>query len=483
MLNITADPGHLNCRSCQKYNQPACTQCKYCKVCCQCRPCEHCRVSHPQSGICRICGVCRSVGCSCPSRPGGINVERSLVGTQRQTSLTHRPLARVTTLDRTTRPVAIEVELSNHSPRQSELFRFRHTQTHGVRDGSIRSEGSPIEFIVGPIPGLGFEAAMEELSRWLVATDASVNESCGLHVHVDGGDLKAFEMRRVLELYHLLEGRFYRIVAPARRNAHYSRIYTEDEWERLLACRGKDKTSGQIREAILRGVYSQDEFDEGATGADEVRQAQLRSLRRRIAHKYDNARYCGLNLHSWFHRGTIEFRHMEGTVDPDRIRLWTLWCRWLVQLGAQLRDDEVREIRSVEDYLSGSWKRPGGVLALPQEVSAFARRDYIAPPPQPTVTAPNGIPVPVAVPPDDSPPSTGRERYLHDLQRSRASILDAMARTQTIGTGYTSAVPGGNTASFQGGLREVESLYNQTITFRAPPSWAAAEPTPPEDLI
>jgi len=38
--------------------------------------------------------------------------------------------------------------------------------------------------------------------------------------------------------------------------------------------------------------------------------------------KYNHTRYCGLNLHSVFYRGTIEFRQHAGTVDEEKILRW-----------------------------------------------------------------------------------------------------------------------------------------------------------------
>lgn len=492
-LNITPDPGNLNCRRCSKYNQPACTRCGFCTACCQCRMCSQCHTSHSARRLCLNCGMCKFIGCSCPIIPGGINIERTLVGTHRQQSPTHHPLSRVTKLDQTTRPVAVEVELSNYSPRESERFRFRHTQTHGVRDGSIRSDGNPIEFIVGPIPGLGFDAAMEELSRWLTVTGATANDSCGLHVHVDGRDLKAFEMRRLLELYKVLEERFYNLVAPTRRSAHYSKIYELSRWGDLLACRGRDKSSSQIREAILRGVYGpwENPYVSGSVEEASYTQQVLRDARRRATSKYDNARYYGFNLHSWFHRGTVEFRHMEGTVDPVRIRLWTLWCRWLVEIAAQLRDEEVREIRSVEDYLTGSWKRPGGMLGLPQELVLWARQPWVASPPAVTVTAPNGVPVMGPVPPDEVD-------VVQSLNEYRERVRRAARNTVPIPAPRIRLEPTPPSDAGSGGLRAVtqymspEYLHQSTTAAwnantviqsqNAPFRFRGTEPTSPPDL-
>jgi hypothetical protein len=45
----------------------------------------------------------------------------------------------------------------------------------------------------------------------------------------------------------------------------------------------------------------------------------------------DHIRYCDLNLHSWYYRGTLEFRLKEGTVTSKEIVGWPLLCLWLVE--------------------------------------------------------------------------------------------------------------------------------------------------------
>jgi hypothetical protein len=40
--------------------------------------------------------------------------------------------------------------------------------------------------------------------------------------------------------------------------------------------------------------------------------------------KYYDGRYWGLNVHSLFLNGTVELRHLHGTLDPNSINAWTL---------------------------------------------------------------------------------------------------------------------------------------------------------------
>jgi hypothetical protein len=51
----------------------------------------------------------------------------------------------------------------------------------------------------------------------------------------------------------------------------------------------------------------------------------------RYASEPTHIRYCDLNVHSWFFRGTVEIRVKEGTVMPKEIVGWPLFCLWLIE--------------------------------------------------------------------------------------------------------------------------------------------------------
>ena len=60
-------------------------------------------------------------------------------------------------------------------------------------------------------------------------------------------------------------------------------------------------------------------------------------------------RYKGLNLHSYYHRGTLEFRHHQGTVDPMDLFMWPLVCGWFVEIVSRASDREAARWRSLPE--------------------------------------------------------------------------------------------------------------------------------------
>lgn len=276
------------------------------------------------------------------------------------------------------RAATVELELSSYDP--DSHFKSPHTKAAVVRDGTIQADAGAIvsgEWVVGPITASAHPAAMSELGKWLSRHDhrgnvwCRVNPSCGLHVHVDARDYGTYELRRLIQLYRVLEPHFYSLVHPSRSANEHCHPYTQDDWDRFTGMAG-EKDMTRVKEIITEAIYPNSTKGLHEQKAIAERIAELKGQRGNN-HRIP-ARYFGLNIHSFFYRGTFEFRMHEGSVDVKEISDWMQWCRWFVEMGSRLRDREVREIRTVDDYLLGAWKRPWGVLSLPKEIVNFARR-------------------------------------------------------------------------------------------------------------
>lgn len=307
--------------------------------------------------------------CECRGKPKAVPMN-NLVKRSQSIHLRKRSLLPIS------RPVTAEIEMS--SCRDWDGYHFTHINGNFVRDGSIIGP-HPIEMILGPFTTQSWKNGIAELSRFLRDYRAEANESCGLHVHVDGKDLGGFELRRLLNIYRVIEPLFYSAVSEDRAISRHSRPITGEEWEWLLRCNNETE-NGRIRHAILLGNYLPvlpDEHHPIPLACHRVDKslpwADAAICKLRAASKYDISRYRGLNLHTFFHRGTIEFRHHEGTVDASRIDLWMQWCRWTVELASQLTDREVAEIRVPDDFLLGVWKRPSSLLRIPEQVVEMIR--------------------------------------------------------------------------------------------------------------
>ena len=52
--------------------------------------------------------------------------------------------------------------------------------------------------------------------------------------------------------------------------------------------------------------------------------------------KYNEARYCGLNLHSRYYHGSIEFRLHSGTINKKKIVNWISICNIIIEKGIEI---------------------------------------------------------------------------------------------------------------------------------------------------
>lgn len=150
-----------------------------------------------------------------------------------------------------------------------------------TQDGSLRNNGH--EFISKPL-------GKEELLKQFDILQNSIKYQCddvtvrfsprtSTHVHVNCLDLDEKQVHSIVMWYALFEPIFFLLVAPARSyNIH---------------CVGLDQT-------ILSEFYKR----------------KLPDLFRRWS------KYTALNLLPLSKYGTIEFRHMEGTDDMEKMTMW-----------------------------------------------------------------------------------------------------------------------------------------------------------------
>jgi len=76
--------------------------------------------------------------------------------------------------------------------------------------------------------------------------------------------------------------------------------------------------------------------------------------------KYNSSRYRGLNIHSRFLHGTIEYRYHHGTLNSYFITKWMAFCLGMSDFGARFleRNDKIKnlfiksESNDFSDYLS-----------------------------------------------------------------------------------------------------------------------------------
>ena len=154
--------------------------------------------------------------------------------------------------------------------------------------------------VVSPILTYGDMADLQEIVRRLRHSGAFVNSQCGIHIHVDASRYTPQTLRNLVNIIASKEDILYKAlrIDPARMR-----------W-----CK---KTNGELLEAINRRKPQTMEALKDIWYAG--------STRGRDEH-YNDTRYHGLNLHSAFTKGTVEFRLFNSTTHAGEIKAYIQFC-------------------------------------------------------------------------------------------------------------------------------------------------------------
>lgn len=196
----------------------------------------------------------------------------------------------------------------------------RNRQWKVVSDASIRcrngnnrsaSRDYSVEF-VSPICQYEDIETVQELVRKLRAGGAKVNDSCGIHIHVDASFHTPQTLRNIVNIMASKEDLLYKTLKVQVNREHYCQKADTRCLEELNHKR--PRTMEEVEELWYNGRGSR-------------------------YHHYDISRYHALNLHSVFSKDTIEFRMFNSTLHAGEVKAYIQLClaishQALVQRGA-----------------------------------------------------------------------------------------------------------------------------------------------------
>ena len=202
------------------------------------------------------------------------------------------------------------------------------------RDASIRCERKHGGYaddqysceVVSPILQYEDIEDLQNIVRELVKHGAMANDSCGIHVHVDGANHTAESLINLVNLF------------TGRQDLFYEALQNEDRAERWCQKASKEMLKamrkGEHTRAALERVYYSEANNGYRGGIDH-------------AH-YCSARYRGLNLHALYTKGTVEFRLFNGTTHAGKIKAYIQFC--LAMSAWAINADKVPYFRSTANF-------------------------------------------------------------------------------------------------------------------------------------
>lgn len=196
------------------------------------------------------------------------------------------------------------------------------------RGGRAASRLYAVEF-VSPICQYEDIETIQELVRKLRAGNGRVNDSCGIHVHVDASDHTAKTLRNIVNIMASKEDMLYKALQVDVEREHYCQKADTRFLDEL----------NHKRPTTMREVEAM--WYNGRGGSYQ---------------HYDNSRYHALNLHSVFSKGTIEFRLFNSTLHAGEVKSYIQLClaishQALIQKGAS----RTKTQSSNEKYTFRTW--------------------------------------------------------------------------------------------------------------------------------
>lgn len=205
-----------------------------------------------------------------------------------------------------------------------------------MRDSSIeaiRNDGTSepldeyrVEFVTPPLNYSDIEL-LQNIIRKLRENGAKAHSSCGIHIHVDGANHTAVSLRRLVNFMTARQDLIYEALQIGDRESNRCHKLNKT----LLDAMKKDKNL--TKEKAEEIWYSR--ANDGYCGG--------------IDHQHYNAtRYHGVNLHSFFTKGTVEFRLFNSTLHAGKIKAYIQFC--LAVSAWAITSQEKIVFRSMDGY-------------------------------------------------------------------------------------------------------------------------------------
>ena len=181
-----------------------------------------------------------------------------------------------------------------------------------------------VEFVTPPLNYSDIEL-LQNIIRKLRENGAKAHSSCGIHIHVDGANHTAASLRRLVNFMTARQDLIYEALQIGDRESNWCHKLNKT----LLDAMKKDLTKEKAEEIW----YSR--ANDGYCGG--------------IDHQHYNAtRYHGVNLHSFFTKGTVEFRLFNSTLHAGKIKAYIQFC--LAVSAWAITSQEKIVFRSMDGY-------------------------------------------------------------------------------------------------------------------------------------
>lgn len=186
------------------------------------------------------------------------------------------------------RLVGLEIEAENGNRSQLKL------DDCGIDDDGSLNDGTEVK--TPPRELADLELMIHNTTKSMRNANFEIETTCGLHVHLDASDFKDnyHKIASLFRTFFAIEDLIYASLPEARRTNTFCKPLARDY-------RFGD-ISHKIKPAMIDKTWYQGDINK--------------------REHHHGSRYHGLNLHSIFYRGTVEFRYHSGSLNERKILNW-----------------------------------------------------------------------------------------------------------------------------------------------------------------
>lgn len=219
--------------------------------------------------------------------------------------------------------------------RRKKLFNELDKKIGITHDGSLSLDSfedetfNGIEIVLPPASKNKLEKLVTNSCKVIKDLGFGVNRTCGTHVHISAEKIKdnPKNLTRMIKTYYAVEDLLFSLNPPSRWDNEYcipiTRRYCFDDFNENFKLEEFESVWYAIRDSYYKLSMRLDR----------------NWLKECKSSKYQQTRYCALNLHA-LNRGTVEFRHHAGTLNAYKLLGWISVLQTIVDYAVDRYDEE-----------------------------------------------------------------------------------------------------------------------------------------------
>jgi hypothetical protein len=200
-------------------------------------------------------------------------------------------------------------------------------------DASISSEEYGVELRTSaPVNGDELYFNITDIIRYVEDKQMWHDSSCGMHCHIDARALGYIQLKRILIIMLRMERFLYQSIPISRMQQRYSKPLPRTPLKFMIE--------------KIKAISSMKEF--AKLWYEDISSSHM------TTDKYNESRYRGLNLHSRFFFGSVEFRYFPMQLKTSFVLNWLKFCLSVVHKSKRVLTKDFEDtniILGLEDYL------------------------------------------------------------------------------------------------------------------------------------